>query len=311
MRTYLAKAVAASLLLCSLAACNEGGQTTRVDLDRRVPSQITEKPAAAEPLVNLGIGSMITPKEGYIYYQRLVDYLEKRLATPVKVVDRGTYEEFNLLLKEGSLDVAFVCGGPYVEGKDDFGLELLAIPETLSGETVYYSYIIVPTENPAQRFEELRGKRFAFTDPMSNTGKLVPEFMLARQGETSAHFFDEVIYTSAHDKSIRMVAEGGVDGAAVDSLIYDYMIRKEPQLAKKTRILARSDPYGIPPVVVRPGIPAPLRERLRTVLLTMHENPEGVLILQGMMLRRFVAANDAAYGTIREMRDFVKSKAKR
>lgn len=43
----------------------------------------------------------------------------------------------------------------------------------------------------------------------------------------------------------------------------------------------------------------------------MHENPEGLLILQGMMLRRFVAANDAAYGTIREMRDFVKSKTQR
>lgn len=297
-------------LLASLAACNEGGQTARVDLDKRVPSQTIEKAVVSQPPVALGIGSMITPKEGYIYYQRLVDYLEKRLATPVKVVDRGTYEEFNRLLKDGELDVAFVCGGPYVEGKDDFGLDLLVMPETLSGETVYYSYFIVPAQSPARRFEDLRGRQFAFTDPMSNSGKLVPEFMLARQGETPEHFFGKVIYTSAHDKSIRTVAEGGVDGAAVDSLIYDYMIRKEPPLANKTRILARSEPYGIPPVVVRPGIPPQLRERLRTVLLTMHDDPEGVLILQGMMLRRFVPADDAAYGTIRAMRDFVKSRTK-
>jgi len=47
------------------------------------------------------------------------------------------------------------------------------------------------------------------------------------------------------------------------------------------------------------------------VLLAMHQDPEGVLILQGMMLRRFVAADDAAYGTIREMRDFVKNRSKR
>ena len=240
-----------------------------------------------------------------------MDYLEKRLAVPVKVVSRGSYEEFNRLLQDGKLDIAFVCGGPYVDGKDVFGLELLVIPETLSGETVYYSYLIVPARSPARRLEDLRGKRFAFTDPLSNSGKLVPEYLLAKQGETPAHFFGEVIYTSAHDKSIRQVAEGKVDGAAVDSLIYEYMLRKEPLLAEQTRLLVRSAPYGMPPVVVRPGIDVRLRERLRTLLLAMHEDPEGLLILQGMMTRRFVPANDAAYATIREMRAFVNSKGKR
>jgi phosphonate transport system substrate-binding protein len=31
-------------------------------------------------------------------------------------------------LKEGKIDVAFVCGGPYVDGHEEFGLELLAAP---------------------------------------------------------------------------------------------------------------------------------------------------------------------------------------
>lgn len=311
MPKFFARAAVAAVLFVALASCRDSGEATRVDLDRRVPSSITEKPAATSAQIALGIGSMITPKEGYVYYQRLVDYLEKRLALPVVAVDRGSYEEFNRLLREGELDVAFVCGGPYIEGKDEFGLELLAMPETLSGETVYYSYFIVPAGSPATRFEDLRGKRFAFTDPLSNSGKLVPEYMLAQMGETPESFFGKVVYTSAHDKSIRAIAEGEFDGAAVDSLIYDYLVRKEPLLGKKVRILARSEPYGIPPVVVRPGIPNPLRERLRNVLLTMHEDPEGALILQGMMLRRFVPANDAAYGTIRAMRDFVKSRTKR
>ena len=311
MRTSFTGIMLAILLSTQLAACNERSETVRVDLDKRIPTQVANAPEFPKAQVRLGIGSMITPKEGYIYYQRLVDYLERRLATPVMTVDRGSYEEFNQLLKIGELDIAFVCGGPYVDGKDDFGLELLVVPETLAGETVYYSYMIVPIQSPAKSFEDLRGKTFAFTDPLSNSGKLVPEYMLAQKGETPEHFFGKVIYTSAHDKSIRAAATGEVDGAAVDSLIYEYQIRKEPELGRKLRILSRSAPYGIPPVVVRPNIPAPLRERLRKVLLAMHEDPEGSLILQGMMLRRFVPASDAAYGTIREMRDFVKSKGKR
>ncbi len=308
MHIVLARILFPAFLACLLTACNDRGDTVRVNLDKRAPTVAADGTAPVAPRINLGIGSMITPKEGYIYYQRLVEYLEKHLAVPVKVTDRGSYEEFNRLLKTGQLDVAFVCGGPYVDGKDDFGLELLVIPETLSGETVYYSYMIVPIESPAKAFEDLRGKRFAFTDPMSNSGKLVPEFMLAQRGETPEHFFGKVIYTSAHDKSVHAVAASEVDGAAVDSLIYEYMVRKEPQLAKKTRILARSAPYGIPPIVVRPGVSSTLREQLRKILLTMHEDPEGALILQGMMTRRFVTASDAAYGTIREMRDFINSK---
>lgn len=310
MRRFSLKCIPLLVAIGLLAACNERGEPVKVNLDKRVPAEATEKVALPKTQISLGIGSMITPKEGYIYYQRLVDYLEKKLATPVVTVDRGSYEEFNQLLKKGELDLAFVCGGPYVEGKEEFGLDLLVMPETLSGETVYYSLIIVPPRSQARRFEDLRGKRFAFTDPLSNSGKLVPEYMLAQQGETPEHFFGKVVYTSAHDKSIYAVAAGEVDGAAVDSLIYEYLVRKEPQLAQKVRVLSRSAPYGIPPVVVRPDIPAELRERLRKALLAMHEDPEGALILQGMMLHRFVAANDAAYKTIRDMRDFVRSREK-
>ena len=80
------------------------------------------------------------------------------------VVSRGSYEEFNRLLQDGKLDIAFVCGGPYVDGKDEFGLEMLVMPETLSGETVYYSYLIVPAQSQARSLEDLRGKRFVDFD---------------------------------------------------------------------------------------------------------------------------------------------------
>jgi pimeloyl-ACP methyl ester carboxylesterase len=55
------------------------------------------------------------------------------------------------------------------------------------GAAVYYSYIIVPEASPVRAFAELRGKSFAFTDPLSNTGKLVPTYMLARMNETPAN----------------------------------------------------------------------------------------------------------------------------
>jgi phosphonate transport system substrate-binding protein len=249
---------------------------------------------------------MITPKEGYIYYQQLGRYIEQRLQRPVQLVDRGNYEAFNKLLQESDLDLAFICGGPYVEGKETFNLQLLVKPETLSGETVYYSLVLVPVGSTATALADLRGKSFAFTDPKSNTGYIVPSALLARINETPGHFFSEISYTYAHDRSIRAVAEGVVDAAAVDSLIYDYLTHIEPKLTSRVRILLRSSPYGIPPVVVRPDLPPETREQLRTLLLDMGKNADGQKILNGMLLRRFVPATDADYNSIRKDRELVR-----
>lgn len=293
------------------SACDKQSSTTYIDPEKKASNtdNLPEKTTARG--IRLGIGSIITPKEGYIYYRHLVEYLEAQLTMPVSVTDRGTYEEFNELLAAGDLDVAFVCGGPYVEGKEAFDLSLLVVPETLTGETVYYSDLIVPADSTARRLEDLRGKRFAFTDPQSNSGKLVPTYLLAQAGEKPETFFGEIIYTYAHDKSIQAVAEKTVDGASVDSLIYEYMIKKDPTLTSKAKRLTRSAPYGMPPVVVRPDISADLREKLLKILLEMDKNPEGFAILQGMNIRRFVENSDSDYDSIREIREFTREHSRK
>jgi phosphonate transport system substrate-binding protein len=253
----------------------------------------------AKPL-RIGMGAMITPKEGFIYYNQLKGYIEKRLGQPVQLVDRGNYDEMNRLLETKEIDAAFVCAGPYVEGKERFGMQLLAMP-LVKGKPVYYSYIIVPAGSPAQKLEDLRGKVFAFTDPKSNSGKLVPTYMLSRMDETPQHFFGKVEFTYGHDKSIRAVSEGIVDGAAVDSLIWEYLALKKPELTGKTRILLRSEPYGIPPFVVRPGMDEGVKRRLQDILLHVADDEEGRQILKGMMIDSFVTGDDRNYDTIRGM----------
>lgn len=272
------------------------------------PLQPRRASAAVRPL-RIGMGAMITPPEGFVYYSRLKGYIEKKLGLPVQLVDRGNYDEMNRLLETKDIDAAFVCAGPYLEGQKRFGLQLLAMP-VVKGKPVYHSYIIVPVNSRARQLEDLRGKVFAFTDPKSNSGKLVPTYILSRMGETPQHFFGTVEFSYGHDKSIRAVAAGIVDGAAVDSLIWEFMTRQHPELAAKTRILLRSDPYGIPPFVVRPGIDEGLKKRLLQVLLQAADDEEGRLILKGMMIDRFVAGDDRNYDSIRAMNSWLLKQGK-
>ncbi len=295
-------ALSALALLVVLAGCKRE-KPAEVRLDRRIDLAAMSSAKGPKPLL-LGMGAMITPKEGYVYYYQLKEYLAGKIGRPIELVDRDTYAQINAMLKQRELELAFVCSGPYVEGHDSYGLELVAVPE-VSGTPTYRAYIIVPEDSQVKDFRELRGTTFAFTDPQSNTGKLVPTYMLARMGETPASFFKKVVYTYGHDKSIKAVADRFVDGASVDSLIWDFFIRSHPDMAKKIRIVAKSPPYGIPPLVAAPGMDPVLKKSVRDALLTMHTDPGGKETLKKMNIDRFVVQPDNLYDTIREMETWV------
>lgn len=274
----------------------------RVDLTKT--ETINHENSERSVAVRIAVGGMITPKEGFSYYRDFLDFIGKELGRPVEYVDAPSYEEINNMIESRKIDGAIVCSGPYVDGHSKFGLELLAAPKAYGG-TVYYSYIIVPKDSPAKGLDDLKGKSFAFSDPLSNTGKLVPEYLLARKGESSKTFFSKTIFSGSHDKSILAVADRLVDGAAVDSLIWEYLNKIKPELTRKTRILLKSDPYAIPPFVVHPALDPALKEKLRTVLLNAHTKAKGKEILDNMMTERFVPIEDGAYDSIREMKRWV------
>lgn len=293
--------------LCLGVSCSRE-EVKDVHLERRAVQNVTSSAHRVRP-IKIGMGAMITPKEGFIYYLKLKEYLEKKLHRPVQLVDRDNYEQISKMLEKGELEMSFISSGPYVECHDRFGLELVVVPQ-VNGKSVYHSYVIVPQDSLARKLGDLRGKSFAFTDPKSNSGTLVPTDMLARMNETPNHFFKKVIYTYGHDKSIKAVAERLVDGAAVNSIIWNYLAATTPEIAQKTRIIVKSQPFAIPPLAVRPDYDRATVARIREVLLTMHEDPEGKEILRGMMIDRFVLLDDKAYDDVRKMSRWLPAKGK-
>ncbi len=295
--------VVLAVVILFLFCCNSDKSSTKLSLLKTEPVQ-TVKEARPENSLRIAVGGMVTPKAGFGYYRRFLDYIGARLGMHVQLVDRENYAEINELVKSGDVDVAFVCGGPYVQGHEEFGMELLVAPQAY-GKRVYYSYIIVSKAGAIVGFKELRGKTFAFTDPLSNSGALAPTYLLARMHETPESFFKKVVFTQSHDKSIKAVAQGVVDGAAVDSLIWEYLNRTDPQYTSETKVIKKSSPYGIPPVVVRRDLKPELKSKLRRIFLTANRDAQGREILKGMMIDKFVLIDDSAYDSIRDMKKWI------
>jgi phosphonate transport system substrate-binding protein len=250
--------------------------------------------------VKIGVSSMTTPVDAVKYYQDVINYIGEQIKQPVQMVHRRTYDEMDALLEKGEIKIAFICSAPYVKNRERFGIELLVAP-IVHGSTKYHSYIIVHNDSPVKSFPELKGKVFAFTDPKSNTGKLYPTYILKTMGFTPEKFFEGLHYSYSHSKSVEMVAKKIVDAAAIDSLVYDNMIKTGSPYARQTKIIKRSPPYGIPPVVVTKDIDPALRKRVKEAFLNIQKTDKGKAILKTMTIDGFVEVPDKNYDTIRKM----------
>lgn len=289
------------LLLFTLlvAGCAGARPVRSVSLHETAPTGSVAAEANPQTTpIRIAAASIISPQETIRSYGLFFAYLENRVGQPLELVQRVTYEETYDLLRYGTLDLALVCTYVYVLLHKEIGLEVLAAPE-VNGRAEYYSFIIVRADSGITRFDQLEGRRFAFTDPLSSSGRIYPLSLLRQKGLDPGGFFASTTFTHSHDNSIKAVVQGLVDGAAVDSLVYDQWVRLNPDLGLLLKVIDRSVAMPSPPFVASLRIAPHVRNAFRAELMRMHEDPEGRKILDALGIDRFVPQADAQYEPVR------------
>ena len=239
------------------------------------------------------IAAMISPKETYNLYNDLFNYVSKEANIPIKIYQRKTYSETNELISQNSVDIGFVCTGAYLKNRNN--CKLVAVP-VFNDLPYYQAYIIVNKKVQAKKFEELKGHTFAFTDPLSNTGKIYPEKKIKQLFHLSPEtFFKSITYTGSHDASIRLVSKGIIDAASVDGLIYEYYLHNAPDEVTNIEIIEKSEYFGAPPIVCSNGLNEEVKLKIQKIILEMHNNAQGKIILNKLMIDRFTFPDDTIY----------------
>lgn len=289
------------LFMVAIYGCSRDSDAVTIDFDKTIAVERPESSISQKGTLNVAVAAMISPKETFSYYRDLLDFIGVKIDRKVSLIQRKTYGEVNELFKIGQVDLAFICSGPYAVEKGKYGFEALATP-IVRGEPYYQSYLIVNKNSTYQNLNDLRGKIFAFTDPDSNTGALVPQYWLSKIGETPESFFESFTYSYSHDNSIMAVARALVDGATVDGHKWEYFQSKNPIYSSRTRILKKSKPFGSPPLVTSVALPTQSKEQIREAIFSMHLDPEGKKILEKLMIDRFAPPEEAWYEPIRQMK---------
>jgi phosphonate transport system substrate-binding protein len=235
-------------------------------------------------------------------YRLLAERIGRRLGRPVELVVGRSFDQF----EAGAADLGVICGLPYVwlAARRPPPVEPLAAPvlagARYGGRPVYYSDVIVGLDSPITRLEELEGRSWAYNEPASHSGHTVTLHSLVAMGARPG-FLGPVIEAGFHQRAIRLVHNGSVDAAAIDSQVLAIELRDHPRLADGLRVVGTFGPSTIQPVVAASRLPAPLKHEVRELLITLADDPAARPVLDYGLIDRFDPIGDAAYDDIRAM----------
>lgn len=136
--------------------------------------------------------------------------VETALGVPVKLFTPADYDGVIQGLLGGTLDMAGLGAAAYakIALTDPKAVEVKLVAQNVDGSTGYYSIGFARKDADITSMDDAKGKVFAFADPNSTSGYLVPAAELTAKYGDLAQYFSEVKFSGGHEQTIVGVAHG-------------------------------------------------------------------------------------------------------
>lgn len=227
-------------------------------------------------------------------------YLEKALGEKVKVFTATDYTGVIEAMKKGRLDIAWFGPLSYVLAEEESNAEAFAVGiRKGTTSSSYKSIIITPCGSGIKSIQDLKGKTFAFVDPASTSGCLIPTYIIKKEtGMMPQEFFGKIIYAGSHDAAELAVKNGTVDAGADDDITYDNMKGKGLITGTDNCIIKTSDPLPGNPLAYRKDMPQDLKDKVKAAFLAAGNEMGGGGFGN---ISSYVAASPKDYSLIRKL----------
>lgn len=238
--------------------------------------------------------------------EKVKGYLEK--VTPYKylVSVPATYIAVVEAFGTKRADVSGLNTFGYLLANERYGVEA-RITTVRYGSETYQAMIVVRADGGIKKVSDLKNKKFAFVDPASTSGYILPTKLLKDQNVK----LKEHVFAQKHDNVIMMVYQGQVDaGAAFYSppekgRIQDArrLVKKQyPNVEEKIKILTLTDPVPNDPIVFRKDLSEEMKEKIVQALLQYMDTEDGKKVFYEIYGATSLArSNDRTYDSVREI----------
>ncbi len=246
--------------------------------------------------LRMGLASLV-PSERPADAGAWREYLETRLARRVQWSRQANYRETMDLLKARQMDFAWVAVLPYVYLARRGYARLVATPVHAGRATDQALLVVRADDESTAGIADLHDRIFAYSDPYSLSGAVLPREALRRAGHDPDRFFRRTFYAGSDRSVLAAVAAGLADAGSVNAFAWDALVAHRPELARGVRVAWRSPEFGLAPVVAGRAASETDALALQHALVGMRDDVEGARILAAFGLDGFVVGQADWYAS--------------
>jgi phosphonate transport system substrate-binding protein len=270
------------------------------------------------PVVNYGVISIETATDNLKSQKKFVDYASKELGVEFKLFTAAEYSGIMNGLVAGQVQVGWLGASSYASVWQNCKcVEPIAGAQDVSGGMGYNSVMIVKTDSPYKKFEDLKGKTVARNDANSTSGFTIPTYSWAQMGTPIDEYFNSPL-SGGHQQTVTGVLNGTFDAGFTWTTVNDgfgalrKMIDKGMLKRKDIRVIWTSPLIPTPPVVIMSSLPQAMKTDLIKLFLRLEENDPKVAeaVAQGKTLGMQRVYHED-YVTVMEAKKWLKANRKK
>jgi phosphonate transport system substrate-binding protein len=244
----------------------------------------------------LGIHPYLPSAEIVDRFTPLADYLSKKTGKKVVIEVSKDYKDHIEKIGLDRYDIAFMGPLSYVKMVLKYGNKPILCRLEVNGKPTFRGVIVTQKRSDIKGLKDLKGKRFAFVEPESTMGYIVPLNMLLNAGISLKDFSEYKFLYNHHNVALSVLAGDFDAGALKEDVFYEYERRGLTALSWSPHISEHL-------FIVRKKLPKETVDALRKSLLSLGKESEGLKILKKIQenLTGFVSATDKDYENLKNI----------
>ncbi len=235
-------------------------------------------------------------------YKYITDYLSTKMDMNFIVEIMANYGDISEAFIEGKADAGFFGSFSYVLTHSKAGIEPLVRPVWPNNNSTYRGYVFVRKDSNIQNVKDMKNKSLVLVDKATTAGYIFQLFYFKYYGINNIEdYFSRISFANSHDAAAWAVYAGEADIGGAKNHIFNGLMEEYPDFKEQMVVLFESPEVPSNGLAVRKDLNPAIKLRIKTLLLSLHESPEGQETLKNFGAIKFIATSNDDYVVVYNM----------